>query len=765
MRYSDADLRRLAASGAPLHQRWQGGIEPLSGDSDPSVQLQRWLHALSFEGEAEILVRRLAFDQLEIESCLPLLGSVRLADHEPLPAWVEWLDVVLLRYRSPQGVQPASTPLRANDACPSDTDGLLAHQDAWAYSIADQAVESIPFWEVWVPFVTQATEELRSRGNYLLNNLAKDALLTKDALQDFQLHLLTNLAQVAALPLSLEYRRFLARQDPLSILRTPTLSSPPSVDLYKQYIRSLQRGGLPTLLQEYPTLARLTAGITGHWTDHVAEFCERLREDKAALADLFNRDSDLGPVIRVRLGLSDPHHGRREVVIPTFARGLTVVYKPKDLGIDQAIWGFIDWFNTEARGDEHLRLRTLKVLNRTTHGWVEFIEHEACRDSHEARRYYQRTGMLLCVAYVLGGTDFHQENIIANGEHPVLLDLETMLQPSLRRWSGFSTDSADNRALEIMQRSVLCTGLLPFWIVGNADKSYDVSGIGSEPSDTGYLNAELENINTDRMQVVQRSLKTEPQANRPTLNGALLSAEHYLTDLIGGFATMYRILLAHRDVLLSEDGLMSRFSGLRLRYLMRMTKAYGQLLNRRLHPEFLRESTDSGIELERLARDFLVIHPDDDYPPPWGIYRAEVDALERLDIPFFSFFSDSNALISEGRIVAPGIFSETGLQRAFTCLNRLTEEDLQSQTDFIRASLHTRYNRRRSEVVQPPADDCTIEDIIQPPLSRVEFIAAAAAIAWPDRTCRHPWRGRQRHLVVVGLQSCGRPDKPLAHVR
>ena len=75
---------------------------------------------------------------------------------------------------------------------------------------------------------------------------------------------------------------------------------------------------------------------------------------------------------------------------------------------------------------------------------------------------------------------------------------------------------------------------------------------------------------------------------------------------------------------------MSAFRGLKARCLLRMTKAYAQISARRLHPEFLRDGADSSIELERLARDFLAIEPDPQYPPPWEIFRAELQAKTRV---------------------------------------------------------------------------------------------------------------------------------------
>ena len=60
----------------------------------------------------------------------------------------------------------------------------------------------------------------------------------------------------------------------------------------------------------------------------------------------------------------------------------------------------------------------------------------SCASEEEIRRYYRRTGHLLCLVYALNGSDFHYENLIADGEHPVPIDLETIChhRHENRRW-------------------------------------------------------------------------------------------------------------------------------------------------------------------------------------------------------------------------------------------------------------------------------------------------------------------------------------------
>jgi type 2 lantibiotic biosynthesis protein LanM len=691
MQYSAAQLRSLAARAMPLQQR-AGRVYPTAPLDPNAVQrLDRWRETLSIEGDEGVLAQRLALDGLDSETCLGILGDVRLPEGEPCPSWLKRLNHVLRAYAGRQ------------------VPGQLEPMDLIAPSLFNEwELDAMPFAAVWIPFVAGATQEWRARAGANLRHLSDSVVGT------FQAHFLCALSHVASLPLSLEFRRAMAKHDPLSVLGlAAAVGSTQSRDAYDRFVDELKGGGLLGFFEQYADLARLMTGLAGHWADSMTEFCQRVEEDRTALAEKFNKGEDLGNVAQVKIGVSDPHHGRRDVIIASFASGLKLVYKPKDLGIDEAFWSFVDWLNRSAADeDDYLPLRTLRVLNRGTHGWVEFVEDAACGDREAMQRYYRRVGMLLGVAYVLGATDFHQDNVIASGEQPVLVDLETLLQPLPRSFDAVRTDSADERAIEIMHDSVLRIGLLPFWIAGDRGRSYDVSGIGAEGvADTGYLQIDWHAPNSDAMCPVYRNLASEQAAKRPAIEGAEVSARNYVAEIIRGFTCCYRELLSHRDALVARDGPLTRFGGVRVRCLVRMTKAYAQLMDRRLHPEFLRDAADGGIELERLARDFLVMQPDPHQPLPWDIFHAELRALERLDIPAFTFLSDSETIYSDGRPLVQGFFSATGLQRATSIIARLGEADLRVQTGFIRASLHARYaGDDESASSQPSVEDAAATD-------------------------------------------------------
>ncbi|RCK13064.1 DUF4135 domain-containing protein [Bacillus licheniformis] len=64
---------------------------------------------------------------------------------------------------------------------------------------------------------------------------------------------------------------------------------------------------------------------------------------------------------------------------------------------------------------------------------AEFIPHETCHTKKELEGYYTRLGKLLAVLYSIDAVDFHHENIIASGEHPVLIDLESIFHQYKKR--------------------------------------------------------------------------------------------------------------------------------------------------------------------------------------------------------------------------------------------------------------------------------------------------------------------------------------------
>jgi lantibiotic modifying enzyme len=117
----------------------------------------------------------------------------------------------------------------------------------------------------------------------------------------------------------------------------------------------------------------------------------------------------------------------RSVVICEFSSGLRLVYKPRSLAADIHFQALVKWFNQ--RGFLPA-LRVSQILDRVTHGWVQFIAAEGCDSEAALSRFYERHGACLALLHALAATDFHCENVIAAGEDPMLVDLEAIFHPT-----------------------------------------------------------------------------------------------------------------------------------------------------------------------------------------------------------------------------------------------------------------------------------------------------------------------------------------------
>ncbi len=101
---ADADLADIAARASTLAERLSGRFVPAKSPNDARLGAERlriWGNRLSVESP-EALAQRLAWEGLSRETVKPLLGAVRLAEGQALPAWTETLRAVVVAVGAPR---------------------------------------------------------------------------------------------------------------------------------------------------------------------------------------------------------------------------------------------------------------------------------------------------------------------------------------------------------------------------------------------------------------------------------------------------------------------------------------------------------------------------------------------------------------------------------------------------------------------------------------------------------------------------------------
>lgn len=624
-------------------------------------------------GDAQMFERWLQFNGLTIDALRRAMQDPPPRRWGPTPSWARTLAALFAEGSAPR--RKAATQRRiprgnARSTPCVDADGRLRLPPVQA-SLAGES--PIPFAEVLLPALRVARRKLLSRFAAAPSPLA---FVSAQAYSSLERSLLSRLSFIASPALLSEFDRLRPAGIHLLVSLgaiTDDAAKAPGRVQYARFVRVLARDGLRSLCIRYPVLGRFLSVAIDQWVDSTSEFLDRLRADWRVLETRFSQ-GPLALVTDVDATLSDAHHGGRSAVALAFDGGLRVIYKPKPVALERCYIDFLDWCNHRGLS---LELKTHVVVDRRTHGWVELVTEEPCADEAAVARFYRRAGMQLCLLYVLGASDCHAENLIASGEHLVLVDMETLLWAE--PWSMSPGDDAT------APDSVLRPGLLPCWDCRfDTRHAIDVSGLGfSESQDATYRRWRC--VNTDGMHVAWGEWPQGTSRNVPKLRGVAQTPLEYVNDLTAGFEEMYRLLVRHRAALLRAKGPIAAMRDQDVRFVFRPTFVYFRILEASLAPELLGSGIDCSIQLEQLAYAFL---DRGERPRAWPILGAEREALEQLDIPYFGCRANSDALtVGLARPLA-GYFRHASYGHCTARIRGLSEADLDLQLELIRGSMY-----------------------------------------------------------------------------
>lgn len=476
------------------------------------------------------------------------------------------------------------------------------------------------------------------------------------------------------------------------------LSATPPNELYRAFVRELRTS--PLVWRRWPALIRLSATRVSCWVDAISEFARRLHADRAALAGVAGRE--LGPLVSLNDRASDSHNGGRRVHIARFENDVELVYKPRSVRSELAFNEVVKWTNERLPDGPHLESHW--VLARDRYGWAEYVAPMPCPES-EARNYYERAGMLLGLVYVLVGSDCHEENVIAHGACPVLVDLETLAGPRPLPSPDAQPEYAE--AIERLEtESVLTTGLLPGWTF-NPGADPDISGLGGQGKNRLFRFAQL---NTDLMRLVQGDeQRSRLTANQPRLDsGVAIEADLHVDAIARGFERVYALVCQQMDDFVAPDGPLACLQSGRARFVFRDTREYTRVLGASLKPRAMQDGFARSLSMEGLANLLLEVDA-----PDWALalLRHEHEALQRGDVPLFSVDRKSGALfvrvpeLGEDREIGRMPADGTGLRRLEGRLRRLGPADLRLQRQCIDASFIARAIRAETCAVRSAHTD------------------------------------------------------------
>lgn len=385
--------------------------------------------------------------------------------------------------------------------------------------------------------------------------------------------------------------------------------------LYDAFVKDLMGQHRQHFYDTYPVVARHLSLRTELFIASMIELAERWRTDAAQLPQA--RGAELQNIV---MGLSDPHNGGRTVARLDSAAGPSLYYKPRPVEMEAGWAIFVRWFNQQDHGMPSLA--ALPVADRGEYGWMAAAVEKPCADF---RLFHERAGMLLALFDLLSGVDFHAGNIVACGDFPMPVDLETLFHPA-------SPWEADPDGL-------LRTEFLPRPAPQSNGGAYVVCGLRTLPG--GMLKGReqtWEHMRTDAMRVVERQTDMRCSQN---------DARRFAGEVEKGFAGVHRFLRSRRDLWDPEGPVAQAFLGRRSRRIVRATHIYMRLIE-------LEDGLERQHAMERLS-------------------SAEATALANLDVPYF--------------IESTGSYQQGAFAHARRRAMSIDEDSLQRRLMQIRQSL------------------------------------------------------------------------------
>lgn len=399
-------------------------------------------------------------------------------------------------------------------------------------------------------------------------------------------------------------------------------ADPGSTVAIDRYLAGFDAGTIGAWRDTYPVFGPLLDRIAHAVVAHLRRVVERLTADRALLA----ARSVLSAEARL-IGIdpldSDPHRGGQTVALLRFDDGTRLVYKPRSLAPE--IFAATCLGIVSRAGEDDLSRCVPASLDRGEYGWQEFVVPAELTGEQAADRYYRTFGALAAVLTALGASDLHHENLIAAGDRPVVVDLETVLHADFLQASDGLPDAVNNR----LRRSMATTMLLP-QRMPSGPYSVLTGGVGvGDLQDSERTDFMLVNQDTDGIDIARRTYPYQHGSNVPR------SAQGEAQDLLAHRDAFVAGMRAGIDALVATRADLIRVideARIEVRQIMRGTANYVRILAAATHPDNMRDEA-------QFLRVLGALHP------PAGlrsaqtarfVQDAELQALLQGDVPYFT---------------------------------------------------------------------------------------------------------------------------------
>ena len=367
----------------------------------------------------------------------------------------------------------------------------------------------------------------------------------------------------------------------------------------------------------------------------VEEFAEQLELHKEEICAKLLKGKAFSKIEGISWGDADFHnHGRCVLIVQTDAGKF--VYRPHNCTVDVCLRELVDRFYAE-----HIYIPA--CVDAGQFGFCEYIENTRASTLEETKAFYYNVGAFAALAAALNINDAHQENVLALGRKPVLIDVETAIFP-YREFNDSEVENitAEKEFFDSVGRSLL----------------FDTAAF-SDGRRCGLCFAEFES-----------------DLFAPIVDGKVQKGTWYQDDILQGFKEGFEKLLAHKQEIMEA---VAKWD-CEVRVFIKSTNSYGDAL-RLMHsakaleePDFRKKILDTlGLRNDKSG----VVGLD-------AILEAEQQSILDEYIPRFYTYANSCDIYWEGKLLKQAYYRRSAVDNTLMKLQGLSSKDVTFGMEVIK---------------------------------------------------------------------------------
>lgn len=424
---------------------------------------------------------------------------------------------------------------------------------------------------------------------------------------------------------------------------------------YMTYCRLFNREKLTELHTKYPLLDKWIHNTVERYKTNLKFLSDAISTDYDEIVKVFNLSPEAKDNIEVISFVGDVHRGSQAI---QFILGGKEFYLKRN---GQSVLQLVDKLKETIVPPN--RFSFPKTYLGAQYFIQEAVCQKPCQSEEDIADFYFNMGMLLSFVYMLNGSDMHNENVIASGKTPYVVDIETLINPV-----DLSNDSC-------IEKSIFQTAMLPMKYNPTFEGIVDCSSIGEVVTVRKKI-FEEENPFSSCIRLKLKDVYYDDIATHlPLYNNKYHSVGSYLHRVEEGFIVGYQTIMNKKQELAKI--IENHSAAVQCRLVMRNTIVYSELLKRLNSPDLLVSISQSRQFLHHFLWDIRYITQNKQ-----EYINEEINQLLEGEVPYFTYGN-------EGTILSKDVESLASIKESLLMkLDQFSEADLSFQLDLLRVSFN-----------------------------------------------------------------------------